>query len=507
MLARAAAALIGALMLAAPAVAQAAPRLERVGDFAQPVHVAGAPGDYERLYVVEQRGTIQVVRNGRAHQFADISGVVQYGGEQGLLSMAFAPDFAQSRLLYVYYTDREGDNRVEELRAPTNDAADAGYRRQVIVLEHPGASNHNGGQIQFGRDGMLYLAPGDGGGSNDPGGDAQRLDSELGKVLRINPRQSGAAPYTVPPDNPFASGPVPEIWSYGLRNPFRFSFDRVTGDLTIGDVGQGRWEEIDYVPASEGAGRGVNFGWAPCEGSYLAGSGTASCSLAGARSPVINHSNPGGWKAIIGGYVVRDPTVPSLLGRYVYSDAVKGELWSARLAVPAAGEVGATGVATPGASSFGEDAEGCLYVTQLGGQVSRIVENDARIPCAAGTLAQASGPDGVAPALRLRVRRLQRVLRLRGAVAYARCSERCAVAAGGKLQIKKRSYTMKRVVANAARAGGRKRLAIKLSPRGRRALRRAVGRGTKASVRLNLRARDLAGNRSPLARRMVRVKR
>jgi glucose/arabinose dehydrogenase len=502
MLAGAASALIAAFVLAVPAAATAAPRLAKVGDFVQPVHVTGAPGDYERLYVVEQRGTIQVVRGGRAQQFLDLSSVVQSGGEEGLLSMALPLDFAQSRLFYVYFTDTAGNNRVEELRAPTNDAADPASRRLVILLEHPVESDHNGGQLQFGRDGMLYLAPGDGGSSNDPGNDAQRLDSELGKILRINPHRSGASPYTVPPDNPFAGGPVPEIWSYGLRNPFRFSFDRLTGDLTVGDVGEGTTEEIDFVPASAGAGRAVNFGWSPCEGGYASASTSAPCPLTGARAPVINAFHSDGWTAIIGGYVVRDPSLPSLLGRYVYSDVNKGELWSARLAVPSAQDVRRSGPDVPAASSFGEDAAGCLYIAQLTGVVSRIVENDARIPCPA-----TAGADTTAPTLSTRVRRRQRVLRLRGAVAYARCSEQCAVAAGGTLRIRKRRYAMRRAVVHSTQSGRRRRIEVRLTKRGRRALRRALKRGRKPSVQLNLRARDAAGNRSPLARRGVRVRR
>ncbi|MGH2846031.1 MAG: PQQ-dependent sugar dehydrogenase, partial [Thermoleophilaceae bacterium] len=455
----AAAGLIAAL--AVPAAAQAQVRLQPVGDFASPVHVTGAPEDFERIYVVEQRGTIQVVRGGQAEQFLDLRSSVLSpedaggGGEEGLLSMAFAPDFPQSRLLYVYFTDTDGNNRLEELRAPTGDAADPDSRRLVLLLEHPGRTNHNGGQLQFGPDGMLYLAPGDGGGGNDPGDNAQDLGSLLGKVLRIDPRAAGPAPYTIPADNPFVGTPGArgEIWSYGLRNPFRFSFDRRTGDLIIGDVGQGTTEEIDFVPASQGAGRGVNFGWDPCEGSFQAGSEIAPCTLPGATGPVIDAFQDDGWRAIIGGYVVHDPSLPSLVGRYVFSDAAKGELWSARLAVPRAQEVGPVGLAIPGASSFGEDAAGCIYVTQLGGAVSRIVETDARVPCGPGfATGVPGGPGGqaaadtLAPRLRVRVKRRQRVLRLRGAVVYARCSERCSVAAGGRLRIGRRVYRMRRLV-------------------------------------------------------------
>jgi glucose/arabinose dehydrogenase len=242
-----AAAVVAAAALAVwPAAASAQVRLQGIGTFVRPVHVTGAPGDYERLYVVEQRGTIQVVRGGQASQFLDLRSAVRSpedgaGNEEGLLSVALPPDFQQSRLLYVYFTDGGGNNRVEELRATSADSADPASRREVLVLQHPVQANHNGGQLQFGPDGFLYLAPGDGGGGNDPEDNAEDLSSPLGKVLRIDPRQTVTAPYAVPPDNPFVGTPGArgEIWSYGLRNPFRFSFDRSTGDLTIGASGRG----------------------------------------------------------------------------------------------------------------------------------------------------------------------------------------------------------------------------------------------------------------------------
>jgi glucose/sorbosone dehydrogenase len=501
-----------ALVLAAATPAAAQSRLQGVGTFESPVHVTGAPGDHERLYVVEQRGTVQVVRGGVATQFLDLRGAVRAGGEEGLLSIAFPPNFQQSRLFYVYFTDSAGANRVEELRAASGDLADPGSRRLVIELPFTPATNHNGGQLQFGPDGLLYLAPGDGGSSSAT---AQDLDSLLGKVLRIDPRPTGPLGYTIPHDNPFVgvSG-RDEIWAYGLRNPFRFSFDRLTGDLIVGDVGEGTTEEIDFVPASQGSGRGVNFGWAPCEGSFERGSSTAPCALPGATGPVIDAFASDGWHAIIAGYVVRDPSVPSLLGRFIYSDASKGELWSARLATPRAEDVRAIGVGIPEASSFGEDAAGCVYVAQLSGAVSRIVEHDARVPCPPTATqqtqpqAQLQGQDITPPTLRVRVKRRQRVLRLRGVVAYVRCSESCSVAARGRLRIGRAWYRM-RPLARAAQAGQRVRLKVRLTRRGRAALRRCARRGRlrRASVRLTLRATDTAGLRSPAVRRTVRVRR
>jgi glucose/arabinose dehydrogenase len=228
-------------LLAAVAVAPAAgaATLEQVGTFASPTYVTGPPGDPSRLFVVERPGTVRVLRDGAALErpFLDVSGRIVAGGEEGLLSLAFAPDYASSGLFYVYFTDRAGDLVVEEGRrsAADPDVADASYRREVIRVGHPGQGNHNGGQLQFGPDGLLYAGTGDGGGGGDPNGNAQNDDSRLGKLLRIDPRVPGAAP---------------ENFAKGLRNPWRFSFDRSTGDLAIGDVGQNAVEEIAFAAAS-----------------------------------------------------------------------------------------------------------------------------------------------------------------------------------------------------------------------------------------------------------------
>jgi glucose/arabinose dehydrogenase len=347
-------------------------RLVKVGDFAAPLYVTAPPGDRRRIFVVEQAGRIMVVRGGKtlAQPFLDIRSKVTSGGEQGLLSLAFAPDYATSGLFYVYYTEKSGTESIWEYHRATADTANPGSARLVLRMEDP-EPNHNGGLMIFGSDRLMYVGTGDGGGGNDQHGargNAQSLDSLLGKILRIDPRRSGNRPYTVPSSNPFVgrSGARPEIYAYGLRNPWRFSFDRATGDLSIGDVGQDQVEEINFV--RKGRGRGANFGWRPWEGRRRNFNEPAP----GAIFPVITHSHSSGWCSITGGYVVRDRGVPGLYGRYVYGDFCNNRL---RVATLRAGRrVASRTLNVPpisGVSSFGEDASGRVYVTSLNGPVYR----------------------------------------------------------------------------------------------------------------------------------------
>ena len=289
---------------ATPAQRRRGVRLVRVGNFDEPVFVTAPRGDRRVQFVVEQGGRIMVVRNGRklSAPFLDISGQVTSGGEQGLLSMAFAPDYASSGRFYVYFTDNGGDQRVVEYRRASADRADAGSARLVLQMADP-ESNHNGGLLLFGPGGHLYIGTGDGGGAGDrhgSRGNAQNLGSLLGKILRIDPRPSGGRPYSVPGSNPFVgrSGARGEIYAYGLRNPWRFSFDRRTRDLSIGDVGQGDVEEIDFVRS----GRGKNFGWRPFEGRrrYTPGeSAPATCARSSSASttPGTARSPAASWSA------------------------------------------------------------------------------------------------------------------------------------------------------------------------------------------------------------------
>ena len=314
-----------------------------------------------------------VLRNGRRLDtpFLDIRDQVTAGGEQGLLSLAFAPDYADSGRFYVYFTDRSGDQRIVEYRRRSADRADAGSARLVLRMADS-ESNHNGGLLLFGPDGLLYVGTGDGGGGGDrhgSRGNAQNLGSLLGKILRIDPRPGGGRPYTVPDSNPFTgrSGARGEVYSYGLRNPWRFSFDRRTGDLSIGDVGQNAWEEISFV--RRGRGRGANFGWRPFEGRsrYTPGE-----SAPGHVRPVIVRSHDAGNCSITGGVVVRDRRLAGLRGRYVFGDYCKQRVVSARLSPGRARGVRRTRLRVSSVSSFGEDARGRVYVVSLEGPVYRI---------------------------------------------------------------------------------------------------------------------------------------
>ena len=353
-------------------------RLRKIGDFASPLYVTAPPGDRRRLFVVEQGGRIRVVRGGRVlrRPFLDVSAQIVSGGEQGLLGLAFAPDYARSRRFYVNFTNRSGDTRIVEYRvpAPTPNRADPASARVLIAQDQP-EPNHNGGHLAFGPDRMLYIGLGDGGGGDDQHGErgnAQDLGTILGKLLRIDPRRrQGSRPYAIPSDNPFVdrAGARPEIFAYGLRNPWRFSFDRQTDDLSIGDVGQDQIEEIDFTPL-RGA-HGANYGWRPFEGNERNFDEPAP----GHVPPVLTLTHDDGYCSVTGGYVVRAPDLPDLRGRYVYGDYCDGMIRSARLREGGAEDDRALDLRRVGPiSSFGEDARGRVYVTSLEGPVYRITQ-------------------------------------------------------------------------------------------------------------------------------------
>lgn len=299
-----------------------------VGGLAAPVDVAVPDDGSDRLFVVEQAGRIRVVDDGRlsGEPFLDITGRVASGGERGLLGLAFHPSFPDDPRLFVDYTDRDGDTVIAEYRlTPGGDVADPASERVLLHIDQP-YSNHNGGAVVFGSDGMLYVAMGDGGSGGDPHGNGQRLDTLLAKILRIDVDGTGNGdrPYAIPADNPFVdvANALPEIWLTGLRNPWRMRFDSATGDLWIGDVGQGAWEEIDVAAAGRG---GLDFGWNVMEGTHCF-QPREGCDQDGLTLPVAEYGHGFGC-AVIGGVVVRDPDQPLLDGGYVFSDSCSGNLW------------------------------------------------------------------------------------------------------------------------------------------------------------------------------------
>lgn len=338
-----------------------------------PLYLTAPPGDLSRLFIVEKGGVIRIVKDGTLLPvpFLDISAQVSTAGEQGLLGMAFDPDYASSGRFVVHYTDIVGDTRLSSFRASADpDVADAASEAVILTADQP-YSNHNGGQVSFGPDGFLYLGLGDGGSSGDPEGRGQDLSDLLGSILRIDVRST--PPYTVPADNPFVAvaGASPEVWSYGLRNPWRFSFDRATGDLYIADVGQNRFEEVDVSPAAAGSGRGVNYGWSRMEGAHCFISG---CDATGLELPAFEYSHGQGC-SITGGYVYRGGAVPALQGQYFFADFCQGWVRSFRYSGGSATELTDWPTLSTGGSivSFGEDAAGELYVVEAGGRVSQIV--------------------------------------------------------------------------------------------------------------------------------------
>ncbi|HEU4464524.1 MAG TPA: PQQ-dependent sugar dehydrogenase [Gemmatimonadota bacterium] len=338
-----------------------------------PVWLTSPPGD-ARLFVVEKGGRVVIVENGSVlpAPFLDLRGQVSTGGEQGLLSLAFHPDYSADGRFFVNFTDPAGDTRVVEYRVSPGDPdrADPGTARVVLTIEQP-FSNHNGGLILFGLDGMLYVGMGDGGSGGDPQGNGQNLGALLGKMLRID--VDSAQPYAVPDDNPFVdtAGARPEVWASGLRNPWRFSFDRETGDLYIADVGQNRVEEVNAV---EGAGRGLDYGWNVMEGSDCF-EPRDGCDRDGLTPPVTEYDHGDGC-SVTGGYVYRGDAIPELRGTYLYSDYCSGFVHGFRFANgQATGERRFSELepADHSVASFGEDADGELYILTAGGGVHKIV--------------------------------------------------------------------------------------------------------------------------------------
>jgi len=350
---------------APPNLAAVRIRLTQVANFDEPLAMAVHPGD-NRIFVAQRGGQVRALDGGQI--VLDVSSTITASGqEQGLLGIAFSPDGSH---LYVDYTDHNGDTRVVEYAFAGNQASSP---RQLLFVDQPDA-NHNGGNVIVGPDGKLWIGMGDGGGAGDVHSDgsrnnAQNLATLLGKLLRIDPTPSGGAPYTVPADNPFVgrAGARGEIWAYGLRNPWRFEFDRTNRDLWIGDVGQGAWEEIDWRPASSKGGE--NYGWNKLEGTHSYNGGSAP---PGSTLPVEEYSHDGGGCAVTGGFVYRGSRLPNLQGAYVYADFCIGELHALVLSDGRVTARRDLGVKLENLSSFGQDASGELYALSLSGAVTRI---------------------------------------------------------------------------------------------------------------------------------------
>jgi glucose/arabinose dehydrogenase len=357
-----------------------------VGGLDRPVYVTHAGDGSERLFIVEQSGRIRIYQNGSLlpAPLLDISGRVHSpdsggGNEEGLLNVAFPPGYASKNYFYVYYTNKEGNNQVSRfhLQPGQSGVADADSEELILLLEHPRHSNHNGGQLAFGPDGYLYVGVGDGGGGGDPNGNGQNLGTLLGKILRIDVEAPSlrhstflacgetaglsGEPYQVPADNPFVntSGARPEIWAFGLRNPWRFSFDRLTHDLYIGDVGQNAIEEIDFQPAASKGGE--NYGWNILEGTRCYEPSSGCVSPEGSVAPVAEYAHQEGC-SVTGGVVYRGE-LSELQGIYFYADFCSGRIWGLRN--DGGWQSQELLASDRGISSFGEDEDGNMYVVDM----------------------------------------------------------------------------------------------------------------------------------------------
>ncbi len=343
-------------------------KLEVVADgFSAPLLVTHAGDGSGRLFVVEQDGRILILRNGdvAARPFLDITDLTEGQGEQGLLGLAFHPRYERNGRFFVNYTDNRGDTVIEEYRGSraNPNQADRSSGRVLLTVDQP-FPNHNGGALVFGPDGYLYIALGDGGAAGDPQLNGQRLNTLLGKILRIDvDERSGDAPYGIPPDNPFVGNAVAreEIWAYGLRNPWRISFDRVRGDLWIADVGQNNWEEINR--ARKGSGAGANYGWNIMEGNrcFVV---DVECKQEGLELPIAVYSHDEGC-SVTGGYVYRGSRYPSLQGGYFFGDFCSGTIWVLDAAGPSPQKPTEILSTEHAISSFGENEAGEIFVTDL----------------------------------------------------------------------------------------------------------------------------------------------
>ncbi len=368
-----------------------------VSNLSQPVDLVNAGDGSGRMFVVQLGGIIRIIKNGavQAGNFLDIHTRVLAGGERGLLSLVFPPNYARRGYFFVYYTRPDGNNQLARFYVTSNpDVADPNSEEIILVINHPTYSNHNGGTLLFGPDGYLYLSTGDGGGGGDPNGNGQNKNTLLGKLLRLDVQLGGDPPvtvshplylplvagkalntpaYLIPADNPYVgqAGARGEVWAIGLRNPWRTSFDRLTGDLFIGDVGQNAIEEIDFQPASSTGGE--NYGWNILEGPNCYPPGTSCVPPANYQAPVAYYTHDDGC-AVLGGYMYHGSSYPALQNIYFYSDNCSGKIWGMQ-------KDNTTWVNTElldspyAVTSFGEDQAGEVYVVSISGEILRLTGN------------------------------------------------------------------------------------------------------------------------------------
>jgi glucose/arabinose dehydrogenase len=353
---------------------------QRASGLFEPVFITTAGDGTDRLFIVQQNGVIKILKNGSIlpTPFLNISGQVNRGSEEGLLGLAFHPRYETNGRFFVYLTNRSGNNVVREYRVSSSNpnVAVVGSKRLVLTIPHPVNSNHNGGMIAFGAGSKLFIGTGDGGGSGDPNRHGQSVNTLLGKILRIDvDRPSKGRAYGIPSGNPYIGKPgLNEIWQIGLRNPWRWSLDRATGDMWIGDVGQNQWEEVDRAThTANGPGRGINWGWRSMEGNHCY-QPSSGCSTSGKTRPITEYGHGGGHCAVTGGYVYRGSAIPMLVGGYVFADYCTGEIWVVNATAPQGTSPTLLLDTNALISSFGENAAGELYVTDHSGKVWQIVQ-------------------------------------------------------------------------------------------------------------------------------------
>jgi glucose/arabinose dehydrogenase len=511
-----------------PASAHAGVVATHIGDFDHPTYIVSPPGDTHRVFIVEQTGVVRLIKDGvvQSTPFLDISGDITgpahypLDPEQGLLSIAFPPDYATTHRFYAYYTsstctDAKGcDNVVAEFDANSDDVADS-TPHVLIDMPHPNYVNHNGGQLAFGPDGMLYISTGDGGGANDPAENAQKKTNLLGKILRIHP---DASSYTVPAGNPFPGGvdcpngdggasTCREIWSYGLRNPWRFSFDSASGDMIIGDVGQANDEEVDL--ARPGQHVGANWGWPCYEGFEVNAAGPSDqCSPlpASVVNPVLAYHHPSNCSGapfcgsgIIGGYVMHDPSLPSLEGYYVYGDLSNPRLRVAMLGEPTALSDADLGPQVANLSSFGVDASGHLWAADIEGPVYRIDPAPPSPP-------PAPARDTTPARLKVTRSRNQHVLRTHYVRITVVPSELATIVARGTVSVPKSARVYRtRSTSHKTRAHKRVTLHLRITKKTLSRIRHALRHRRFLTARITVTSKDAAGNRSKPKHTTVRL--